>query len=342
MNGSENMKIKMEHGAGGSEMEELLKDTVLKNLTLNGFENEIGLQDLDDGAVIPLKNEKLVFTVDSHTVDPIFFPGGDIGKLAVSGTINDLSVMGSRPLALSNAMVIEEGFDSENLNKILSSMGEVSRENNVPIITGDTKVTDQNVGIIITTAGIGLAEGKVIADNDLSQGDKIIVSGSVGQHGLSIMSKREGLEFKSTIKSDVNPVWDIVNEALNYNDAIHAMKDPTRGGVANALNEMVTGSEHGMLIWENSIPIEEDVKVAGEMLGISPLEVACEGRVIMVVDSEKTKSILKKIKKTKLGRNAKVIGEVTDNYQEKVVLKTEIGGKRYLERPTGDPVPRVC
>ena len=342
LNGSESMKIRMEHGAGGSEMEKLLNNLVLNNLTLNGFPNEIGLKDLDDGAVIPLKNDKLVLTVDSHTVDPIFFPGGNIGKLAISGTINDLAVMGSKPLALSNAMVIQEGFESKDLEKILSTMGKVSNETNVPIITGDTKVTDQEVGIIVTTAGIGLAEKKVIPDNNIKRGDKIIVSGPIGQHGLSIMSEREGLKFESTIKSDVNPVWNLVRKSLKYSESIHAMKDPTRGGVSNALNEMVQDSNFGILIKENEIPVNKDVKVAGEMLGINPMEVACEGRVLMSVDPKKSESILNEIKTTRIGSEAKVIGEVIQDHKGKVVLETEIGGKRYLERPTGDPVPRVC
>ncbi len=337
------MKIKMEHGAGGSEMENLLKDMILDNLTLTGFENEIGLEELDDGAVIPLDDKKLVLTIDSHTVDPLFFPGGNIGDLAVSGTINDLAVMGSRPLALSNAMVIEEGYESDDLEKIVSSMGKLSRETKIPIITGDTKVTDKpEAELIITTAGIGLAENKVISDNGIKKGDKIIVSGPIGQHGLSILSEREGLEFETTIESDVNPVWKVVKEGLNFSEAVHAMKDPTRGGLANSLNEMASGSGLGILIEEDLIPVNSDVRTAGEMLGIDPLEVACEGRVVMSVSPDKADMILEKMKDTEMGSNAVIIGEVLDEFPDKVVLETDVGGKRYLDRPTGDPVPRVC
>lgn len=337
------MKIKMEHGAGGSEMENLLKDMILDNLTLTGFENEIGLEELDDGAVIPLDDKKLVLTIDSHTVDPLFFPGGNIGDLAVSGTINDLAVMGSRPLALSNAMVIEEGYESDDLEKIVSSMGELSRETKVPIITGDTKVTDKSkIELIITTAGIGLVENKVISDNGIKKGDKIIVSGPIGQHGLSILSEREGLEFETTIESDVSPVWEVVQEALNFSEAVHAMKDPTRGGLANSLNEMASGSGFGILIEEDLIPVNSDVRTAGEMLGIDPLEVACEGRVVMSVSPGKADMVLEKMKDTEMGENAVIIGEVLDEFPDKVVLETDVGGRRYLDRPTGDPVPRVC
>ncbi len=331
--------IKMEHGAGGELMEKLINEAILQKLD-NCSAGGISLKDLDDGGSVPLKEEELVLTTDSHVVKPLFFPGGDIGKLAVSGTVNDLCVMGAEPLALTNSLVIGEGFDVEKIEEIIDSMNETSKKADVPIITGDTKVMEKNElnGVIINTAGVGIAK-KPIRDKDLSEGDKLLINGPIGNHGLAIMSFREGFNFKSSLKSDVKPLNDLISSCLDIG-GIKAMKDPTRGGLSNALNEMAKKSNMGVLIEEDKIPIEDEVKSAGEILGIDPLEVANEGKVVMSAEKGKAKELLNEMKKH--DDRARIIGEVIGKEKGKVVLETEIGGKRFVEPPVGDPVPRVC
>ncbi|CAB50218.1 hydrogenase expression/formation protein HypE [Pyrococcus abyssi] len=336
------MKIRLEHGAGGELMEELIRDVILKNLTLNSA-GGIGLEALDDGATIPIDGRHIVFTIDGHTVKPLFFPGGDIGRLAVSGTVNDLAVMGAKPIALASSLIIGEGFDSQDLERILKSMDETAKEVPVPIVTGDTKVVEENVGIFVITAGIGIAE-KPISDAGAKVGDAVLVSGTIGDHGIALMSHREGISFETELKSDVAPTWDVVKavaDAIGWEN-IHAMKDPTRGGLSNALNEMARKANVGILIKESEIPIRPEVKAASEMLGISPYEVANEGKVVMIVEREYAEEALEAMRKTEKGRNAAIIGEVIKDYPGKVILETGIGGKRFLEPPIGDPVPRVC
>ncbi|MCD6558505.1 MAG: hydrogenase expression/formation protein HypE [Palaeococcus sp.] len=336
------MRIKLEHGAGGEIMEELIRDVILKNLTLTSA-GGIGLDALDDGASIPFGDRHLVFTIDGHTVRPLFFPGGDIGRLAISGTVNDLSVMGAKPLALANAMIIGEGFEGENFERILKSMDETAREVPVSIITGDTKVVEDKIGIFVITAGIGIAE-RPVSDAGALVGDAVLVSGTLGDHGIAIMSHREGIAFETELKSDVAPIWDVVNAvagAIGWEN-IHAMKDPTRGGLSNALNEMANKANVGILVKESEIPIKPEVKAASDMLGISPYDVANEGKVVMIVPKEYAEDALKAMRRTKHGKDAAIIGEVMEKYRGKVILETGIGGKRFLEPPLGDPVPRVC
>lgn len=336
------MRIKLEHGAGGEIMEELIRDVILKNLTLTSA-GGIGLEALDDGASIPFGDKHLVFTIDGHTVKPLFFPGGDIGRLAISGTVNDLSVMGAKPLALANAMIIGEGFEGESFERILKSMDETAREVPVSIITGDTKVVEDKIGIFVITAGIGMAEMPV-SDAGARVGDAVLVSGTLGDHGIAIMSHREGIAFETELKSDVAPIWDVVNAvagAIGWEN-IHAMKDPTRGGLSNALNEMANKANVGILVREGDIPVKPEVKAASDMLGISPYDVANEGKVVMIVSREHAEDALNAMRRTKHGRDAAIIGEVIEEYRGKVILETGIGGKRFLEPPVGDPVPRVC
>ncbi|WP_456326855.1 hydrogenase expression/formation protein HypE [Palaeococcus sp. (in: euryarchaeotes)] len=336
------MRIKLEHGAGGEIMEELIRDVILRNLTLTSA-GGIGLDALDDGASIPFGDRHLVFTIDGHTVRPLFFPGGDIGRLAISGTVNDLSVMGAKPLALANAMIIGEGFEGENFERILKSMDETAREVPVSIITGDTKVVEDKIGIFVITAGIGIAE-RPVSDAGALVGDAVLVSGTLGDHGIAIMSHREGIAFETELKSDVAPIWDVVNAvagAIGWEN-IHAMKDPTRGGLSNALNEMANKANVGILVKESEIPIKPEVKAASDMLGISPYDVANEGKVVMIVPKEYAEDALKAMRRTKHGKDAAIIGEVMEKYRGKVILETGIGGKRFLEPPLGDPVPRVC
>ena len=325
------------HGAGGEVMGELLR--VITNLKHNNA-GGIGLEALDDGAVIPIGGQNIVFTTDSHVVSPIFFPGGDIGRLAVSGTINDLAMMGGRPIALSCGMIIPEGFDVADLERIVASMDAALDESGASLVTGDTKVLERGAldSIIINTAGIGVAD-RVVRDNGLVPGDKIIVSGTIGDHGIAIMAHREGFDFGGQIHSDVAPLWTLVEQALAAGD-IHAMKDPTRGGFANAINEMASKSRVGVIIEEEALPFQKSVLSAAGMLGIDPLEVANEGKVIMGVAPGDADAVLAALRSHPYGRGAAIVGEVVEGSH--VILQTAIGGERFIEAPIGDPVPRVC
>ncbi|MBU7026190.1 MAG: hydrogenase expression/formation protein HypE [Theionarchaea archaeon] len=329
------MIIKREHGAGGEEMDKFLKTTVLTRLLHKKFKNGLGLEELDDSGTFPLNGHHIVFTTDAHAVDPIFFPGGDIGKLAVCGTINDLSVMGATPLVLSNAMVLPEGIEISSVERVLQSMDSVCEEAGVSIICGDTKVAGDN--LIITTSGIGTAE-KVITDTGLTKGDKVIVSGTIGDHGIAIMSHREGIEFETSLESDVAPLNGMISNILHYD--IHAMKDPTRGGLAKTLNEFSEKSRTAIQIYEENIPVRQEVKAACEMLGLNYFDVACEGKVVIACNADHAEDIVETLKTHKYGKNASIIGEVLKG--NRVLLKTKFGGRRILEKPIADPVPRVC
>lgn len=331
------MKVNMMHGAGGEVMGELLQ-------TLTKFRNNnaggIGLEAMDDGAVIPFNGANLVFTTDSHVVRPIFFPGGDIGRIAVSGTINDLAMMGGRPIALSCGMIIEEGFEVEDLARIVASMDEALGEAGANLVTGDTKVMERGAldGIAINTAGIGIAK-TVVRDNGLVLGDVIIVSGTLGDHGLAIMAHREGFDLGEQVKSDVAPLWKMMEKVLDAG-TIHAMKDPTRGGFANAINEMARKSGVCVRIEEEKIPVRKNVKSAAAMLGIDPLEVANEGKVVMGVPASDAEAILAALRSHPYGKEATIVGRVEAGAH--VIMETAIGGERFIEPPMGDPVPRVC
>ena len=331
------MKVNLMHGAGGEVMGELLR--VITNLEHNNA-GGIGLESLDDGAVIPLNGQNIIFTTDSHVVSPIFFPGGDIGRIAVSGTINDLAMMGGRPIALSCGMIIPEGFEVADLERIVASMDAALGECEANLVTGDTKVLERGAldGIVINTAGIGVAE-RVVRDNGLQPGDVVIVSGTIGDHGIAIMAHREGFDFGDQIRSDVAPLWKLVERALAAGD-IHAMKDPTRGGFANAINEMATKSGVGVVIEEEALPIRTNVRSAAGMLGIDPLEVANEGKVVMGVAPDDADAVLAALRSHPYGRDAAIVGRVVEGSH--VVMRTAIGGERFIEPPVGDPVPRVC
>ncbi|MBR3156659.1 MAG: hydrogenase expression/formation protein HypE, partial [Methanobrevibacter sp.] len=247
-------KISMNHGAGGEVMANLIANTVLDNITKKSVNGGISLDDLDDGASIPMGDYEIVMTTDGHTIDPLFFPGGDIGRISAAGTINDVSVMGAQPLAISNAIIMQEGFPIEDLDKIIKSLNETCEEVDVAVITGDTKVMPQDKldGIVMVTTGIGIAKkGEVIRDSTLEVGDKIIVTGSLGDHGMSLMSFREGFGFETDLKSDVAPMWNIINKALEIG-GVTAMKDPTRGGFANAINEMASKAGVGVVLEQDS------------------------------------------------------------------------------------------
>ncbi|MCS7140009.1 MAG: hydrogenase expression/formation protein HypE [Nitrososphaerota archaeon] len=332
------------HGAGGTIMVELIKKLIISNVKRRSALDGLGLDAMDDGATIPLGDYEVVVTMDGHTVDPIFFPGGDIGRLAAAGTINDLAAMGARPLAIMDSIIVEEGFPLVALEKIVKSMNDVVEEVGAAIIHGDFKVMPKGRidKIVISTAGVGLAErGKVLKDSNLKPGDKIIVSGFIGDHGIALASVREGIEFDSALVSDVAPVWDVVEAAIKIG-GVHAAKDPTRGGLSMALNEMASKSSLSIWIKEKDIPIREEVKAASEMLGLNPLEVTCEGVIVLSVDGTVAEEVLEAIKSTKHGVHASIIGEVREEPKGKVVLETIVGGKKLLEPPLGEPTPRVC
>jgi len=331
------MKVNLMHGAGGEVMGELLQTlTKFKNNNAGG----IGLESLDDGAVIPFEGANLVFTTDSHVVRPVFFPGGDIGRISVSGTINDLAMMGGRPIALSCGMVIEEGFDVADLARIVASMDAALGEAGANLVTGDTKVLEKGAldGIVINTAGIGIAK-TVVRDNGLIPGDVIIVSGTIGDHGLAIMAHREGFDLGEQIKSDVAPLWKMVERVLDCG-TVHAMKDPTRGGFASAINEMANKSRVCVRISEEALPVRKSVRSAAGMLGIDPLEVANEGKVVMGVPASDADAILAALRSHPYGKDAAIVGRVVEGSH--VIMETAIGGERFIETPMGDPVPRVC
>jgi hydrogenase expression/formation protein HypE len=292
-------------------------------------------------------------------VKPIFFPGGDIGRLAVAGTVNDIAVMGAEPTALSCGFILEEGLLIDKFEKILRSMSKTCREADVYIITGDTKVVEKGAlgGCVINTSGIGvrnealeknIAEVKKhrvfdaqwILDSNLREGDKIIVSGTMGDHGLAVLSSQEGYDFGSHITSDVAPLNKLIMHLLNIGGIV-AMKDPTRGGLSNTLNELSEKSKVGILAHEEKIPVRGDVNTACEMLGLDPLEVGNEGKVVVGVIPQKAEEILAALKETEEGKNAQIVGEATKEFSQ-VVLKTTVGGKRILAPPIGDPIPRIC
>lgn len=345
-------KISMEHGAGGQQMQTLIKNIILNNLELKSA-GTVDLDALDDGSSITIENKdtnkiELIMTTDSHVINPIFFHGGDIGKVAICGTINDLSVMGAKPLALSCSLIIPEGFEIEKLSKIMNSINKVSKEINVPIITGDTKTieaTNLN-SIIINMTGIGICK-QPIRNSELNVNDKIIITGDIADHGISLLTSREGFNFKSELKSDVAPLWNMIEDIINITDnnnrtVITSMKDPTRGGIAGVLNEMAEKSNVGIKIYENKLPIKIAVKTACEMLGLDPLEIANEGTALIGVKSEYSEQILNILRKTKYGFNAQIIGEVISENRKRVLLESEFGAIRYIDIPTGDPIPRVC
>jgi len=343
----------MAHGAGGTVTKELIERHILKRLGGSGA--EVSLEALDDSAVIA----DIVFHSDSHAVKPIFFPGGDIGQIAVAGTVNDIAVMGAEPVALSSAFVLEEGLPLADLDRILKSIAETCEEAGVYVITGDTKVVEKGAlgGCVINTSGIGKRndalekniaevrrhrsfEPRWILDSNLRDGDRVIISGTVGDHGLAVLSAQEGYSFGSQMVSDVAPLNKLIMRLLEVGGIV-AMKDPTRGGLSNALNEFSEKSGVGILVEEEKIPIRGDVKSASEMLGIDPLDVGNEGKVLIGVVPQKADEVLAALRESKEGKDAQLIGKATKEFNE-VALETVVGGKRILAPPIGDPVPRIC
>jgi len=332
-------KILLDHGSGGRASHELIEKVFVSR-----FQNSF-LNDLNDSAVFELKGAKLAFTTDSYVVDPIFFPGGDIGSLAVCGTVNDLAMSGARPYFLSVGFIIEEGFPIKDLEQILLSMERAAREAEVQVVTGDTKVVPRgNVDkIFINTSGIGLIpEGVRIAGQNARPGDAVLISGTIGDHGLTILSKREGLSFDSPLKSDTAPLNHLVQEMLKDGSQIHVLRDPTRGGLATTLNEIARQSGIGIELWEETLPIRESVLAASEILGLDPLYIANEGKLIAILPQSQVEVVLASMKRNPYGQDAALIGEVKAENPGKVVMKTIIGGKRLIDMLAGEQLPRIC
>ena len=332
-------KIQLAHGGGG-----LLSYDLIENCFLPVLGNPI-LNKLNDQGVFEINSLKLAFTTDSYVVNPIFFPGGDIGDLAVYGTVNDLSMGGANPLYLSLGLIIEEGFLMEDLKRILGSIKRAAELAEVQIITGDTKVVNKGGvdKIFINTSGIGVIEGDLsISAENLKTGDKVIVSGFIGDHGIAIMAEREGLVFNKPVRSDTAPLNKLVANILRTGAKIHAMRDPTRGGLASTLNEFARMSNRGIVIEEGQLPIREEVTEACEILGLDPLHVANEGKLVALVERSGADAVLQAMRKHPLGTMASIIGEVTDAHKEKVILKTKIGTTRVVDMLSGEQLPRIC
>ncbi|MFX1303890.1 MAG: hydrogenase expression/formation protein HypE [Promethearchaeota archaeon] len=340
--------VRLAHGAGGVLQEELI-DFITKNIPFKNVNNGIGVEELDDGATIPLKgyNKEIVITADGHTIYPLFFPGGNLGTLSVCGTVNDLIMMGAEPLALTSMIIIEEGFEFKQLNKIINSMNSLTKKANIAIIAGDTKIMPRGTlnEIIIATTGIGIKDKNIkVLDSNIKIGDKIILTGSIGDHGTALLASREGLNISTDLESDISLLLDIYNKikleiSSNY---IHAMKDPTRGGIAAALNDWASKSNVSIWVEEEKVPIKKQVIAICDMLGLDPYNIACEGRALLAVDSAHSKNVLKKIKLTEVGKDAEIIGEVKADNPKRVFLKTVVGGTRFIDMPLGEPIPRIC
>ncbi len=337
-------KIVLGHGGGGK-----LSNELIENLFLPAFSNE-ALEKLGDSAAIDLteitqNGSRLAFSTDSFVVNPLFFPGGNIGDLAINGTVNDVAMSGAKPLFLSAGFIIEEGFEMENLGRIVSSMSQAAKVAGVRVVTGDTKVVERGKGdgVFINTSGIGIIpEGVNIAPNLAQTGDVVIVSGEIGLHGIAIMSVREGLEFDAPICSDCAPLHNLVAEMLEVTKEIHVLRDATRGGVASVLNEIAESSNVGIVLQETSLPVPRIVRSACEMLGLDPLYVANEGKLVAILPRRLADEIIEKIRGNILGEKAEIIGEVVLEHAGIVVAKTGIGGTRVVDLQLGEQLPRIC
>ena len=334
--------VTLEHGAGGK----ATRDLVTEVLTA-GFPDDalpVGRDSMDDGAILSVGDRNLAFTTDSHVIQPPFFPGGDIGRLAVSGTVNDLAVMGATDVrALSSAVVVEAGYDESKLREIADSMARTCREADAPVVTGDTKVMGNGDvdGVVVTTSGVGVAD-HVVRDDGLAPNDVLLVTGEVGRHGVALLAEREGIEFGTTLESDVRPINSVVNEALSAaNGGVTAMKDPTRMGLAGAASEMAKKSGVGIELRQERIPVSADVKGASEMLGLNPLQIANEGIALLGVDPTVAEDVLAALRSHPDGTDAAAVGKAIDDEHGRILLDTGLG-TRYLREPATEPAPRIC
>ena len=331
--------VLLAHGGGGK-----LSQQLIQKMIVSQFQNDL-LEPLHDGAIFTHNGTRFAFSTDSYVVSPIFFPGGDIGSLAVNGTVNDLAMCGAKPLYLSAAFIIEEGFPMDDLWRVVVSMQEAALRSGVMLVTGDTKVVDRGKGdkIFINTSGIGvIPEGIQIGSRNAQVGDKIIISGSIAMHGIAIMSVREGIEFESPIKSDTAPLNGLVEAMLEASKSIHVLRDPTRGGVASTLNEIAESSKVGIRIDADAIPMTEPVRGACEILGLDPLYVANEGKLVAFVPADEAEKVLGAMCRHHLGRESNVFGEVVAEHIGTVVMRTSIGGSRVVDMLSGEQLPRIC
>ena len=333
-----NEVILLAHGSGGKLSHDLVEKKFLPFLA-NPMLNK-----LDDSAIFEASGY-LAFTTDSYVVNPIFFPGGDIGKLAVCGTVNDLAMSGATPLYLSLSAIIEEGFPLGELEQIMQSIKATTEEAEVKIITGDTKVVNRGQAdkIFINTSGIGIIPpGIDISGSNAKTGDKVILSGTIGDHGIAIMSQREGLKFSISIGSDCCPLSKLVSEMLDASPIIHCLRDPTRGGLATTLNEFARQSNVGIVIEEDKVPIKEGVRAACELLGFDPIYVANEGKLVAIVDPCEAEKVLVRMRQNKYGKDAAIIGEVVNDHPRRVIMKTKLGPSRIVDMLSGELLPRIC
>ena len=333
-------RITLAHGAGGK-----ATHTLIEAVFVDAFRNPI-LEQLEDGASINVSGTRLAFTTDSFVVSPLFFPGGDIGDLAVNGTVNDLAMCGARPLHLSAGFILEEGFAVADLQRIVASMARAAAAAGVQIVTGDTKVVrrGQADGCFITTAGVGVRERPVMLSAGAARpGDAVIVSGPIGDHGITVMLARGELDLEADIVSDTAPMHELAAGLLDAaGDGVRVLRDATRGGVATILNEIATSSGVAVIVDEASVPVREEVTGASELLGIDPLYVACEGRLVAVVDGSRSQKVLAALRAHPLGEGAAVVGHVADDPPGLVLLRTAFGGTRIVDLLVGDPLPRIC
>ena len=332
-------KILLDHGSGGKMSHRLISDVMIPY-----FDNPI-LTRLNDGAVFDIQGKRLAFSTDSYVVDPIFFPGGNIGDLAVNGTVNDIAMCGATPLYLSIGLIMEEGLPLEDLNIILQSMKDAAERAEVAIVTGDTKVVPKGAAdkIFINTSGIGTIPEKVdICGSNAKPGDQIIISGTVADHGVAVLTQREGLRFQSSIESDTAPLNHMVARMLSKTNHIHVLRDPTRGGVATTLNEIALGSGVGIRLYEDQIPVKDEVTGICELLGMDPLYLANEGILLAFVKADLADEVLTAVKEEDIGSDACIVGEVVSDFPGQVFMETHIGGTRIVDMLSGNPLPRIC
>ena len=332
-------QVVLGHGSGGKLTAELIR-----NVFLPAFQNPI-LAGMNDQAVLRLNGSRVAFTTDSFVVKPLFFHGGDIGSLAVHGTVNDLAMGGAEPLFLSVAFIIEEGLSMATLQRVVSSLGEAAQRAGVQVVTGDTKVVEKGSGdgLFINTTGLGLVPDGVQMSADLARpGDRVILSGSIGEHGIAILAEREGIEFDTLVESDSAALHTLVADMLAVTKSIRCLRDPTRGGISSALNEIAGQSRVGIVLDETAIPVREEVRGACEMLGLDPLYVANEGKLLAIVDSKTEGDLLAAMHKHPLGRGAQRVGIVTDSNPGWVTMRTVLGTTRVVDMLAGDQLPRIC
>jgi len=331
-------RILLAHGSGGKLSHELVEKKFLP------FLSNPALNTLDDSAIFEASG-RLAFTTDGYVVNPIFFPGGDIGKLAVCGTVNDLAMSGARPLYLSLSAIIEEGLLLSELEQIVQSIKKSAEEAAVNIIAGDTKVVNRGQAdkLFITTSGVGIIPpGVDISGANGRVGDKVLLSGTIGDHGIAVMSQREGLRFSMALESDCAPLNKLVSQMLEVSSRIHCLRDPTRGGLATTLNELAQQSKAGITLDEAKIPVKDDVRAACELLGLDPLYVANEGKLVAIIHPTDADRVLTQMKRNNYGRDAAIIGEVTDEHPGKVVMRTKLGPSRIVDMLSGELLPRIC